>query len=66
MPPVVIDVRAAEDLRDVVHLAVQAVAEGKLVVFPTETIYGLAARALGCQGGPAIARGQGAPSRGMP
>ncbi|MCL4194347.1 MAG: threonylcarbamoyl-AMP synthase [Thermoguttaceae bacterium] len=46
MPPVVIDVRAAEDLRDVVHLAVQAVAEGKLVVFPTETIYGLAARAL--------------------
>ena len=37
MPPVVVDVRAAEDLRDVVHRAVQAVAEGKLVVFPTET-----------------------------
>ncbi len=46
MPPVLIDVRAAEDLRDVVHLAVQAVAEGRLVVFPTETVYGVAARAL--------------------
>ena len=46
MPPVVVDVRAAEDLRDVVHRAVQAVAEGKLVVFPTETVYGLAAQAL--------------------
>lgn len=46
MPPVVIDVRAADDVRDVVHRAVQAVAEGKLVVFPTETVYGVAARAL--------------------
>jgi protein-tyrosine phosphatase len=46
MPAVVIDVRAADNLRDVVHEAVQAVAEGKLVVFPTETIYGVAARAL--------------------
>ncbi|MGQ9576940.1 MAG: L-threonylcarbamoyladenylate synthase [Thermoguttaceae bacterium] len=46
MPPVLIDVRAAEDPRDVVHQAVQALAEGKLVVFPTETVYGVAARAL--------------------
>jgi len=46
MLPAIIDVRAADDLRDVVHRAVQAVAEGKLVVFPTETVYGLAARAL--------------------
>lgn len=46
MPPVVIDVNAAADIRDVVHQAVQAVSEGKLVVFPTETVYGLAARAL--------------------
>jgi protein-tyrosine phosphatase len=46
MPPPVIDVRAADDIRDVVHRAVQAVAEGGLVVFPTETVYGLAARAL--------------------
>ncbi len=46
MPPVLVDVRAADDLRDVVHRAVQAVSEGKLVVFPTETIYGVAVRAL--------------------
>ena len=46
MPPPVIDVRRAEDLRDVVHRAVQALSEAKLVVFPTETVYGLAARAL--------------------
>jgi len=41
-----IDVRAADDSRDVVHRAVQAVAEGKLVVFPTETVYGVAVQAL--------------------
>jgi len=44
--PVVIDIRTADDLRDVVHRAVQAVTEGELVVFPTETVYGVAARAL--------------------
>lgn len=46
MPPVVIDIRSAEDSRDVVHRAVQALAEGKLVAVPTETVYGLAASAL--------------------
>jgi tRNA threonylcarbamoyl adenosine modification protein (Sua5/YciO/YrdC/YwlC family) len=46
MPPAVIDVRKADDPRDVVHIAVQALAEGQLVVFPTETVYGLAASAL--------------------
>ncbi|MBX7165197.1 MAG: threonylcarbamoyl-AMP synthase [Pirellulales bacterium] len=46
MPPVVFDLRSADDSRDVVHRAVQALAEGKLVAFPTETIYGLAASAL--------------------
>ncbi len=46
MPPVVIDLRAAEEPRDVVHRAVQALAEGKLVALPTETVYGLAASAL--------------------
>ncbi len=46
MPPVVIDLRNAEDWRDVVHRAVQALAEGQLVAFPTETVYGLAASAL--------------------
>jgi tRNA threonylcarbamoyl adenosine modification protein (Sua5/YciO/YrdC/YwlC family) len=46
MPPVVIDLRTAEDCRDVVHWAVQALAEGRLVAFPTETVYGVAASAL--------------------
>ena len=46
MPPVVIDLRNSDDWRDVVHRAVQALAEGGLVAFPTETVYGLAASAL--------------------
>ena len=46
MPPLVIDLRSAEDTRDVVHRAVQALAEGKLVAFPTETFYSLTASAL--------------------
>jgi protein-tyrosine phosphatase len=43
MPPLVIDVARADDHRDVVHRAVQALAEGKLVAVPTETVYALAA-----------------------
>lgn len=46
MPPIVIDLRSADDSRDVVHRAVQALAEGCLVGFPTETVYALAASAL--------------------
>ncbi|MBN2296086.1 MAG: threonylcarbamoyl-AMP synthase [Pirellulales bacterium] len=46
MPPLTIDVRKADDARDVVHRAVQALAEGKLVVFPTETVYGVGALGL--------------------
>ena len=45
MPPIVIDLRNADDTRDVVHRAVQTLAEGKLVVFPTETVYGVGASA---------------------
>ena len=45
MPPIVIDIRNAEDSRDVVHRAVQALAEGQLIAIPTETVYGLAASA---------------------
>ena len=45
MPPVVINLRKADDSRDIVHRAVQTLAEGKLVIFPTETVYGLAASA---------------------
>ncbi len=46
MPPVSLDLRSAEDMRDVVHRAVQALVEGQLVAFPTETVYSLAASAL--------------------
>lgn len=46
MPPQVIQLRNAADRRDVVHRAVEALAAGQLVVFPTETVYGLAATAL--------------------
>ena len=46
MPPVVIDLRNADDSRDVVHRAVQALAEGRVVALPTETVYCLAASAL--------------------
>jgi protein-tyrosine phosphatase len=46
MAPHVIDLRSTEDSRDVVHRAVQALAEGHVVAFPTETVYVLAASAL--------------------
>ncbi|TWT33293.1 L-threonylcarbamoyladenylate synthase [Blastopirellula retiformator] len=42
----VIDVKAAEDRRDVIHRAVQSLAEGQIVAFPTETVYGVAVSAL--------------------
>ena len=45
MPPMVIDLRRTEDARDVVHRAVQALAEGRAVAFPTETDYVIAAAA---------------------
>jgi protein-tyrosine phosphatase len=45
MPPLVIDIRRSDDARDVVHRAVQALAEGGLVAFPTETVYGIGASA---------------------
>jgi len=45
MTAIRIDVRSAHDVRDVIHHAVQAIAEGKLVALPTETVYGLAASA---------------------
>jgi len=45
MPPLVIDLRRADDARDVVHRAVETLAAGRLVVFPTETDYVIAASA---------------------
>jgi len=46
MAPLVFDVHNSDDPRDVVHRAVQALVEGKLVAFPTETVYVAAASAL--------------------
>lgn len=61
MPPIVIDLQRAEDSQDVVHRAVQALAEGQLVAFPTETVYGIAASGL-CEA--AVEKIQIAKSRG--
>lgn len=46
MPTQVIDIRSSDDLRDVVHRAVQAIVEGGVVALPTETVYGLFASGL--------------------
>ena len=43
MPATVIDIQNTDDARDVVHRAVEALAGGHLVAFPTETVYGVAA-----------------------
>jgi len=59
MSSLLIDLRKAEDLRDVVHRAVQALAEGKLVAFPTETVYGVAASALHPDGVARLAEAKG-------
>lgn len=50
MPPVVLDVAKSEDVRDVVHRAVQALVEGEVVALPTETVYGLAVSACCAKG----------------
>lgn len=42
----VIELSHVDDPRDAVHRAVQALAQGQVVAFPTETVYGLAASAL--------------------
>lgn len=46
MGPLVIDIRSTEDPLDATHRAVEMLAAGNLVAFPTETVYGLAASAL--------------------
>lgn len=48
--PNIIDISGLDDPRDAVHRAVQAVAEGKLVAVPTETVYCLAASGLDTTG----------------
>lgn len=46
MACVVYNLKRAEDSRDAVHHAVEALANGQVIALPTETIYGLAASAL--------------------
>ena len=46
MPSIVIDLKNVTDHRDVVHQSVEALASGKIVALPTETVYGIAASAL--------------------
>ena len=46
MSPIVLVSNHADDERDMVERAVAALTEGKLVAFPTETVYGIAASAL--------------------
>lgn len=49
MVAAVVEIDKSEDPRDVVFRAVAALAEGKVVAFPTETVYGVAASALNSQ-----------------
>ena len=51
--PQVVEVDSADDSRDVIHQAVEALAEGRLVGFPTDTVYTVAAHALSA---PAVAQ----------
>ena len=46
MSAVFIDLNQTEDVRDVIHRAVEALSSGKIIAIPTETVYGLAASAL--------------------
>lgn len=44
-----IDAREEKDLAKILKPAAKAITEGKLVLMPTETVYGLAANALDSQ-----------------
>lgn len=55
----IVDIASAEDSRDVVHRAVQALAEGQLIAVPTETIYGVAASATNPAAVAALAEAKG-------
>ncbi len=46
MSAAVINLEYSDDPRDAIHRAVAALAQGKIVAVPTETVYGLAASAL--------------------
>lgn len=46
----VVDIRRADDQRDVIHRACENLTEGKLISFPTETLYAVAASAINPSG----------------
>jgi len=46
----VVDIRQAEDRRDVIHRACEKLMEGRLVALPTETLYAVAASATNVAG----------------
>ncbi len=46
MTAVKLDLQNTDDVRDVIHQAVEALSAGKIIAVPTETVYGLAASAL--------------------
>ncbi len=62
MPPFVLEIRHIEDVRDVVHQTVQALAEGGLVALPTETVYGLAASAINAEAVDRLLQAKGRPT----
>jgi protein-tyrosine phosphatase len=43
---IAVDIQRADDPRDVIHRAVQLLADGQLVAFPTETVYVVGAHSL--------------------
>src|SRR5207249_314684 len=59
---VVLDWKNASDREATIQRAVQALAEGGLVAFPTETVYGLAATALLPEAVERLRQGKGRPA----
>src|SRR5262249_28168110 len=57
----VLDWQAAPHSRHVVRRAVEALAEGQLVAFPTETVYGVAASVLVPEAVERLRQGKGRP-----
>ncbi len=59
----VLDWQTVADTREIVLLTVQALAEGRVVAFPTETVYGLAASALIPEAVELLCRSKGRPEQ---
>jgi protein-tyrosine phosphatase len=61
MMPQLLDWHSAADQREIVYLAVQTLAAGRVVAFPTETVYGLAVSALVPEAVKQLRHGKGRP-----